>query len=465
MLRSTYARELISWVFLPVMLGAIEGGTIGIVVKKSFTGAPGVDDRALNLAVTILTAAPNFANLTSFVWAAIARGRAKVPFISMLQIATSILVAAMAFVPQSLSGLWAITALAVIARSCWTGVITLRTAVWRNNYPQASRATIAGKMAIVQSCMLAVAGWIVGEWMDWNAKSFHVLFPLLAAMGILGNALYRKVRLRGQRRLARAELAGRAGPRFTLSPISLAAAFARSLREIWTTLAEDRLYREFMWWMFIFGFGNLLFTAPLALVLNDEFHVSYHEGILINTVIPLVVLPMTIPIWARLMSRTHVVEFRAIHGWSFVAASGGMWLASLFHALWIFYVSAVLLGIGFGGGMLAWNLGHQDFAPAHKDGQYMAVHVTLNGIRGLMAPIVSFALYQWLRAWNLVSVVFLICAIINVVGVLGFMAMRRRMSRDRALAQERDAEALRAATATGAARDAESPQGEAANVG
>lgn len=432
MLRATYARELLSWLFLPVMLGAIEGGTIGIVVKKSFTGAEGVDERTLNFAVTILTAAPNFANLTSFLWAALARGRAKVPFISWLQLATAGLVAAMALVPHDLTGLLAITLLAVLARTCWTGVITLRTAVWRNNYPHANRATIAGKMAIVQSLMLAASGWVIGEAMDWNANAFHVLFPCLAAIGIVGNSIYRRVRLRGQRRLARAELAGRAGPSFTLRPLRLAAGLFRSMREVWTTLAEDRLYRAFMWWMFVFGFGNLMYAAPLALVLNDEFGVSYHQGILIHTVIPLAVMPFAIPLWARLLGRCHIIEFRALHGWTFVAATGAMWIASALHVFWLFHVAAVLLGIGFGGGILAWNLGHHDFAPAHKDGQYMAVHVTLNGIRGLLAPIASFALYEWLFARGQVPFVFLVCVLVNTVGVLGFMGLRGRLRRERA---------------------------------
>jgi len=436
MLRATYARELVSWMFLPLMLGTIEGGTIAIVVKKSFTGVGGIDEGTLNLAVTILTAAPNFANLSSFVWAALSKGRAKVPFISALQVATAVLVFLIAFAPSSPSGLWMVTALAVVARTCWTGVITLRTAVWRNNYPSANRAAIAGKMAIVQALMLALAGWIVGESMDWDARSFHVVYPLLAVMGIVGNSIYRKVRLRGQRRLARAELAGRAGPGFTLSPISLAGAFVRSMRDVVTTLAEDPLYRRFMWWMFVFGFGNLMLSAPLALVLNDEFDVSYHEGILINTVIPLLVMPLSIPLWAKLMGRTHIIEFRALHAWTFVAASIGIWLASATHTLWLFYAAAAILGVAFGGGMLAWNLGHQDFAPAHKDGQYMAVHVTLNGIRGLLAPVASYALYEWLKDSNRVSIVFLICVVVNTIGAFGFVLMRRRLQRDRIAAAE-----------------------------
>ncbi len=430
MLRATYSRELLSWFFLPVMLGAIEGGTIAIVVKKSFTGVEGVDERQLNLAVTLLTAAPNFANLTSFLWAGISRGRPKVAFISWLQIATSILVGLIAFAPHNAFGLWMVTILATLGRTCWTGVITLRAAVWRNNYPNASRASIAGRMATVQSVVLAISGMAVGMAMDWDPWSFHILFPALAIIGIVGNQIYRKVRLRGARRLARAELAGRSGPGFTLQPVALTVAFGKAMRGVWTTLAEDRLYRRFMWWMFIFGFGNLMYQAPLAIILTEEFHVNYLEGILINAIIPLAVMPFAIPLWARLLDRTHIILFRAIHGWSFVLATIGLWLATVTHAFWIFYAASVFLGIGFGGGVLAWNLGHQHFAPAHRDGEYMSVHVTLNGIRGVLAPMVAFWLIDLFKLLELAtSWVFLICVAVNMVGAMGFVVMARDLRR------------------------------------
>jgi MFS family permease len=435
MLRATYSRELTSWIFLPVMLGAIEGGTIAFVVQKSFSDTEGIAPSQLAIAVALLTAAPNFANLTSFIWAALARGRAKVPFISGLQIATAVLVALIALAPHNMFGLVMVTVLAILARTCWTGVITLRAAVWRNNYPSASRATIAGKMATMQSLMLALAGWLIGRAMDYDPRAFHVLFPLLAVVGIVGNQIYRKVRLRGQRRLARAELAGRAGVGFTLDPISMTRAFGRSMADVGRTLREDRLYAAFMWWMFIFGFGNLMYAAPLTIVLETDFKMSYEQGILLQTVIPLAIMPFAIPLWAKLLDRTHIIHFRAIHGWSFVSGTLAMWLGAQFHLLWLFYVSSVLLGIGFAGGILAWNLGHQHFAPAHKDGEYMAVHVTLNGIRGILAPVAAMGLFLWLQRHGIGTAnVFLVCVVVNAIGVLGFMHMGRRLKASAAAA-------------------------------
>lgn len=419
MLRMTYGRELVSWAFLPLMLGAIEGGTIGIVIKKAFDGQPGVETEWLDLATAWALAAPNIANLTSFIWAALAKGRPKVAFISWLQITACLLVAAIALFPRNGTGLLATCIALGLARTAWTGVITVRAAVWRNNYPNASRAQIAGKLATVQSLFLAAAGLLVGRAMDHNPDNYHYLFPLLAVFGLIGNHIYRKVRLRRARQLQRAEIDGRkkdAG----FSPMGM----IRLLR-------EDRLYARFMWWMSVFGFGNLMLSAPMTYVVTDELNMSYTAGIMINAIIPLAVMPFAIPLWSRFMARTHIIEFRSVHGWSFVIASVAVTLASYFHSVELIYLGAVLLGIGYAGGTLAWNLGHQDFASADRDADYMAVHVTLNGIRGILAPIAAWGMHQWLAPLGQAPLVLVTCTVINAIGVLGFMSMRRAIRASR----------------------------------
>ncbi len=414
MLRANYARELFSWLLLPLMLGAIEGGTMAIIVKKMFGSVEGLSGDDLDLAVAAVSAAPNVANLSSFVWAALAHGRTKVPFISWLQLVTCLCVALIAFVPVSPLGLAILTLLVIVARIAWTGVITIRTSVWRNNYPRANRALIAGKMAIIQAVMLAVAGLLIGEAMDIAPASFRYLLPILALAGFAGNAIYRRVRLRGQRRLQRAERDGRASVASRMDPRGLIA-----------LLKEDPLYARFMWWMSVFGLGNLMLGPPQVIVLNDEFHTSYLEGILVTTVIPIAVMPLAIPAWSRLLTRVHVIRFRSIHGWTFVLAAGLIFAATLAHSMPIMYLSSVVLGLGFAGGSLAWNLGHHDFAPAHRDSEYMALHVTLNGIRGAIAPFLAIALYSPMAHAGYGAWFFLICFFVNLLGLVGFISMKR----------------------------------------
>ncbi|MDA1008334.1 MAG: MFS transporter [Planctomycetota bacterium] len=419
-LQRNYARELLSWLFLPFMLGAMEGGALGVVVNKVFSGTEGIDQGQLNIAVACVTAAPNVANLASFMWAALAHGRRKVPFIATLQVGTCILSAAIAFVPVTPWGIWAIVGLVLAARTLWTGVITIRTSVWRHNYPRANRARIAGKMAIVQSMVLAVSGLAIGQSMDFSPQAYHYLFPVLAVLGLIGNAIYRGVTLTDEEAIVQAELNGHEDGRPSLNP----AAIVKVLR-------EDAHYRSFMIYMFIFGIGNLMMTPPQILILEQQFKANYFDSILITTVIPLSIMPIAIPLWAKYMDRVHTIEFRAVHGWSFVSAAAAMLGATVFESLPLFYMSSVLLGIGYSGGVLAWNLGHHDFAPRNRDAQYMGVHVTLNGLRAMIAPFLAVWIYESLdHRWGVSGAAwtFLACVVVSIIGLLGFVRLARTMS-------------------------------------
>ena len=105
--------------------------------------------------------------------------------------------------------------------------------------------------------------------------------------------------------------------------------------------------------------------------------------------------------------------------------------ATVFESLPLFYMSSVLLGIGYSGGVLAWNLGHHDFAPRNRDAQYMGVHVTLNGLRAMIAPFLAVWIYESLdHRWGVSGAAwtFLACVVVSIIGLLGFVRLARTMS-------------------------------------
>src|SRR5262249_20503672 len=141
-------------------------------------------------------------------------------------------------------------------------------------------------------------------------------------------------------------------------------------------------------------------TAPLTLTLAEQFKLDALASMVVASSLPNLVIPFAIPFWSRLLSRVHVVRFRVVHSWVFVASQGVVLIAAAWGKLPLLYISAVLQGVAFAGGALAWHLGHLDFAPPHRASEYMGVHVTLNGVRGVLAPILAVSIYQSLRAWR-----------------------------------------------------------------
>ena len=414
LLRRNYALELSAVALLPFMLSGIQVGIMAVVLKKTFSGVPGLSEAGLDLAVATISASTALGNFTSGIWAALSNGRSKVPFLASLMVATTLFVGLMALVPRTAIGAWVLVGLVLMGWVCWSGVVTIRVAVWRANYPDANRAKIAGKLASVQVLMLALAGYVIGQSLDISADAFRVVFPVLALFGFLGAAIYLRVRLRGQNRLARMERTTDRSERPSLNPLAVI-----------SLLASDRRYGAYMACQFIFGVGNLMIAPTLAIILEDEFQASYLAAILATSIIPLIVMPFTIPLWARLLDRVHVVTFRAFHSWAFVLASLLLLVAVQTHLFWLILVGTAIKGVGFAGGMLAWNLGHQHFAPPHRDGQYMSAHVMLTGLRGVFAPYLGVMIYTALTPSGQGGLIFAVTMVLNICGAIGFLLLSR----------------------------------------
>lgn len=426
-----YQYELLSSFYLPFLLAVVDSTIISVVAKNAFDGV--VSDWWLNIVVAVLTASTAFANIVSFVWVKLAHGRDKVRFINALQLGMIALVAMIGFVPRDQTGLVLLTVLVLLARFCWAGFVTLRTTVWRQNYSRELRARITGKLSTIQVLAVAMLGFGLGMAMNNDDRAFRVFFPLGAALALTGVWAWSRIRVRNGPALVAAERATPAGEgRPSISPVAI----VRLLR-------GDPKYAGYMGCMMMLGLGNLMVAPVLVIALRDLFRMEYLGGIVIANSLPLAMMPLSIPLWARLLDRVHVIEFRAIHCWFFVLASSIITVAAVTESPNLLYFSAIIQGLAFGGGVLAWNLGHLDFAPAHRASEYMGVHVTLTGLRGLIAPFLAVGIWKTLEhfspgagAWT-----FAFCASLSALGGLGFLRLRAVRNRDLAADPEKRAEA------------------------
>ncbi|MBX3379340.1 MAG: MFS transporter [Phycisphaeraceae bacterium] len=433
--RRSYTLEFITVVCFSTTLGIVEGGVISNIAKRRFE--PVVDAEALNFYVALLFAAPDLANILSFYWSGVSHGRPKIPLINILQLCVIALIATMAFTPVSRAGLIAMVAVAILARVCWSGIITLRPTVWRSNYPATMRATAVGNFQTMQYIMAGLVGVAVGWVLNARPGYFTPLVLAVASIGLGAFFATRKQRVRREVKMRRAELSAAPIMKPWHGPLV-----------VWRVLHKDPMWARFMLWMFVLGLGNMLLGPILTIVLRDQFELGYLRSILITSSITALVMPLSIPMWARYLDRSHVVRFRARQTWMFVGSAVIACMGVLFHRVELLYLTAVLQGISYGGGTLAWNLGHVDFAPPTHTSQYMASHVTLNGLRGLIAPFFAVGLYNGAVAAGLsffglevnttaAAGVLAVSAIMCTIGAAGFGSLLARMGDRATLAKAR----------------------------
>ena len=381
--RSLMPREIAANATMALTLGSIEGGLVGVVVKTQFGGV--ADPVWVNLAVATVAGAPAFANLASLTISEMAEGKDKTAWVSALQALTAVFCLSMAWVPETAWGLWVITALMVGARLAWAGVITLRSAIWRANFPRHVRGQITGRITVIYSLVIALSAGVTGLLMNHWPEVWRVTFPAAGVMGLFAAWRYQRVRIRMGARLRRQELQEASTRK------------GGQLRQSIKILKQDHWYRRYMMTMFAFGSGNLMVIALLVVLLTEQFGVSRFSQVMITTTLPLLCLSVFTPIWARRLDAVHILDYRATQAWTFVLAVGLFAVSAIFDWVMGFWVGALALGAAFAGGKLGWNLGHNDFASDEQSTLYMGIHVTLTGLRGLFAPLIGVLVYQQLE--------------------------------------------------------------------
>ena len=412
LVEAIFRREIWPWGLLGITSGLVEGSTVAILVKKGYAGL--VDPTWVNFAVAFLSGAPALANISSFAWANLAHGRSRVAVLACMQAAFAIVVGLIALIPFSPAGLLTTIALVLLARLLWAGVQTVRAAVWTANYPRVVMARMTGRIVMISSTGVALVAFAAGWALDKSTNSSRLLYIVACSCGLLAAWLFRRVRVRREYQMLAAEAdVGSSGGAFSL----------RQFREV---LNGNPSYRGFMFWMSLYGAGNLMANAQLVVFYSDRLQLGGLTQILLLSVLPLLLIPLFLPWWARQFDGGHVIEYRARQCWVLVCSILVNAVAVWQRQSWLLWLGSALCGVSYAGANLGWNLGHNDFAPRGLAQHYMGVHVTLTGVRGLVAPPLGILLYELLEWWHAGFGIAALAAPLLLVtaGGMGFVRMR-----------------------------------------
>ena len=377
------AYERRAWTLIYLCLGLVEGGTAAVMVRSLFgEQAPVV---IVDLVVALVSAAPAWSNIASMAYARRAQGQPKIAFLFPLLLAMTACIAALALVPRSGFGLVLFFVLYAASRLLWAGIETVRSVLWSVNYPSRLRARITGRITINTSIALALVGLCVGWLLGHEGPWWRFAIVAGAACGVAGALAFRRFRVRREQDLLQAELARmREGATFGFDGM-------RAL------LSRDEAFRNYQLAMSLFGAGMLALTPLLIVCLDDVLELPALWQVLVTTTLPILVVPFAIQPWARYLDAHRVLAFRALHGRITIVAVSLLVAAVLLRVEVLLWPGALLMGVCLAAGSLGWTLGHNDFAPRGEETRYMALHVTLTGMRGLVAPPLTIGAYHALE--------------------------------------------------------------------
>ncbi len=399
--RRSFRYEQLSELTLPAALVLLEGGIVAVIAAKIYQVSP--------FTISLITAAPMFANLSSFLWNVLSAGKAKIAFANILQICSILCLLMVAISPINETGVIILVSSMIISRVLVSGLVTVRSVVWSLNYNRGNRAKATSRLQMIASLVTVLVSSSIGPFLDANPEEFIWLYLLGAFVGLLGTFFFSRVKVFDEKKQLKDEILAKSD-KYT----------ATGFIEI---IKQDRFFRRYQYSMFTAGFGNMLIEAPLVFLVTRELQASYTMSIMITMVIPFAVSLIALPLWALYLDRVHVAQFRARQSILWVLAQLLTLLGAYLGSFTWLLAGRFILGVARGGGTLAWQLGHNDFAKPDQLSAYMGIHVTLTGVRGAIAPFLGMALYTGVPSlsWDGIgSSVFLVAALVSACAGIGF---------------------------------------------
>ncbi|MFI4861347.1 MAG: MFS transporter [Phycisphaerales bacterium JB063] len=434
MARPGYRRELISFTTLPFATALIEGSVIAVLAKMHFD----VGD----FGFATITAAPMFANITSGVWARLMHGRRKATMLALIQGTLMLLIGSIALLPADKAGAAMLVGLVVVARCLIAGMLNVRSVIWRANYRRDQRARITGRFTVLMSLLLAVVPFTAYSWLNDAPERFRIIYPIGAAIGLISVLAIARLRVRREKSLIDFERQKHTEPFPDKDPADTVTLQRESFLQV---LRRDHLFRRYMTWQFIAGMANMAGNVAVVRLIIGQVEDRYGDqgyglSTLLTATLPMVMMTLSVPFWARLLDGLHIVRFRVRHGIMWIVCQTMYLLAGLTGNPLMFIVPRLAQGITAGGGSLAWQLGHHDFADRRLAATYMGIHQTLTGVRGVVAPYLGVLLLAgWgddnrLITWlglpafhGIGPWVFALTAAGSVVAWLGFVQLTRQI--------------------------------------
>lgn len=420
MARPNYAAEMRHTTLWGLFANLIDGSFSSIVVAKTF-GVP--------VLIPIVWATPMLAHLFSFVWGIVVRGQPKVRTFVILAACAIAGAGSIAFTPSDWYpwGGWLFAAQIAWSRIFLSGLVTVRTSMWKSNYPHSHRARIAARIQALNAFLLLVIGAAVSLLFDQHAEYYRLVYPALAFIGVCALLPLRRIRVRRERSELRRLRAAQAP---ALADGRVLGGLAHSVREAASILRRDRAFARYCTAQYLLGSANFMVDPVLTVFVTQSLKLGYFSSYLLMEQIPTILSVLTIHRWAPLFDRVGVLRFRVVNSafWlgSVLLAGSALFLHkstapfAAVLAIGVLVLARVINGVGRGGGAIAWNLGHLHFAGRHDAELYMGIHVALTGLRGLIMPFVGAALYQLVG-----PVVMLLGVILAAAAVAAFHQLAR----------------------------------------
>ena len=276
---------------------------------------------------------------------------------------------------------WQMLACHIISSAGMAGWAPANGALLKRFYPDAIRGRAYGTLAMMQLAGGMGAAYFVGVWLGHHSGAFRIFFPAAAIVNLMGIGLLLWLVSRARKRVHGPSGAARSG-RDLLVPVL----------NMGKVLRADRRFLRYELAFMTYGAAFMFCEALLPVMATDRLGMRYedfaHSTQYVRSMATLALMMPMGWIMDRLgPMRTSAIAFCILALYPVLLATAtsvaGVTAAS------------VVFGFGLAGVFMGWMLGPVMLAgSAAKAPQYVAIHATMVGIRGLFFQGLAMSCYK-----------------------------------------------------------------------
>jgi len=145
---------------------------------------------------------------------------------------------------------------------------------------------------------------------------------------------------------------------------------------------------------FIYGLGFIVVLPVIPKFLVEDLQMTYTLTFLAKGILAQLGIIILSPILGKISSNRDPNQFTGYIFFALAFYPITLLLASLVNnhtfAIVLIFVAYLIFGIAMSGVVISWNISSIHFAGKEDASMYQAVHLTLTGIRGIIAPLLGY---------------------------------------------------------------------------
>lgn len=273
-------------------------------------------------------------------------------------------------------------------------LIPAQNTIWQRNIDARRRGKIYGYTMSLGILITVIVTFIAGRALDKNEQLFRVILAVSAICGFIAAFLLSLIKIKAK----------------PIEPervkLSFRDTLADPLKRALALLKKNKPFASFERSFSLYGMGFIMVQPVLPLFLVDMLKLSYTGNFIAKGIVSQIPMLFLSPLLGKWHDKLHPFRFICFF-FGLLALFPALIICSAITLKWhllsviLTYIAFTVFGVAMTGVNIAWNMGSIFFAGKEDASMYQGVHVTMTGIRGVIAPLLGLFL---LKTTGMISV-------------------------------------------------------------